>query len=123
MADYRIWMPLKCGDFMRATSDFTAEECGAYILLLNQYWQHGPLPNDDRALARIARVSPHAWRVALADRVLREFELVDHAGTELWHLPRLDAELERASKIADSTHKRASRAAILRWRGPPKNDA
>lgn len=54
------------GDFIHnvETAGMTAEEIGAYWLLICYSWD-GPLPNDERRLARMARLTParfaRAW--------------------------------------------------------------
>ncbi len=59
----RPWMPMYWGDYLRDTMHLTTEAHGAYILLIAAYWTAGkPLPDNDRELARIARVSLKKWR-------------------------------------------------------------
>lgn len=36
----RPWMPLYIGDFIADTAHLSAEETGAYILLIMHYWVH-----------------------------------------------------------------------------------
>ncbi|MDE2101741.1 MAG: YdaU family protein [Patescibacteria group bacterium] len=44
-------------DFVAGTADFTAEEVGAYMLLMCSAWAQGGIPRDTKKLAIIARVS------------------------------------------------------------------
>jgi len=44
-------------DFIGGTAHFTAEEVGAYILLLCYQWDNGFVPNDDDMIRRIARIT------------------------------------------------------------------
>lgn len=56
-----LWMPLDLGPFLQDTAHLSTEEIGAYILLLIYYWAHGPLPNDPKRLANIAKIPIDTW--------------------------------------------------------------
>lgn len=61
-------IPFHIGDWMGGTLGWDALECGAYFNLLVVHYQIGPdgLPDDDKLLARFARVSPKVWlRISL----------------------------------------------------------
>ena len=69
--------PFYWSDFFAATEDMSDEAAKAYIFLLGHGWIRGAkLPNDDRALARMARLSPRGWAAVKAD-VLTKFELCE----------------------------------------------
>ena len=57
------WFPFNVGDYVRDTMHLTTEQHGAYLLLMLAYWPRGPLPDNDNALASIAKVG-----VALSGR-------------------------------------------------------
>lgn len=65
-------IPLWSGAFDRATKEHTAEVIGAYMLILMAMWESKTcdLPNDDRFLAWIAKVSPTIWRRKLAPTIM-----------------------------------------------------
>lgn len=44
-------------DFVGGTMGFTAEQTGAYILLLCYQWMNGSVPDDDEAIAAVGRCS------------------------------------------------------------------
>jgi uncharacterized protein YdaU (DUF1376 family) len=100
------WMPLYVGDYLADTMHLTNGEHGAYLLLIMHYWRHGPLPDDDRALAAIARADAREWARIKAS--IRGFFLPQD-GT-LRH-KRIDAELSKAKAVSS---KRAL-AANARW--------
>lgn len=84
------YMQFYVADYLADTMHLTAEEHGAYMLLIFNYWQTGkPLLDDDRRLANIARVSSERWTDV--KRSLTEyFVCVDGV---LKH-PRIEADLQ-----------------------------
>lgn len=57
------YMPLFTDAFISDTTHLSAEETGAYIMLLMCAWRspNCRLPNDDKRLARFARCTPARW--------------------------------------------------------------
>lgn len=57
-------MPLWTDAYLADTTHLTTIEHGAYLLLLMTMWRtrDKSLPNDDRQLARYARLTPAQWR-------------------------------------------------------------
>lgn len=57
-------IPFHIGDFLSGTLHMDATETGAYWMLCVAHYQAGAggLPNDDRQLARMARVTPQVWK-------------------------------------------------------------
>lgn len=81
-------MPFFPTDYLADTVDLTTLEHGAYFLLILHYWREEGLPNDDRKLARIARMSERDW--TKARDTLRRFFMPD------WRHGRIEAELIKA---------------------------
>jgi uncharacterized protein YdaU (DUF1376 family) len=102
----RAWMPLYVADYLADTGHLSAAEHGAYLLLIMHYWTNGQLPNEDRRLSRIARMSPAEWEES------REtlFDLFDDG----WTHKRIDAELEAAREISEKAKEKANK----RWHNP-----
>lgn len=97
----------------------TTEEVGAYMLLLCKAWREEPagsIPNDDRALARWARLTPDRW-AECKPAVLAAFKL---GGDKRWHQKRLRAEFNKLMRARKERHESAVTAAQARW-GKPKD--
>ncbi|MET2828944.1 YdaU family protein [Mesorhizobium shangrilense] len=57
------YLPLFIDAYVADTTHLSTQEHGAYLLLLMSMWRHnGSVPNDDRDLARITRLSTQRWR-------------------------------------------------------------
>jgi uncharacterized protein YdaU (DUF1376 family) len=95
------FMPMFWGDFFANTLHLSAQEVGAYVLLIAHAWEHdGKIPLD--GAQRIARVDNRHWRKVWA-RLEGFFEpLVGHGGqaTEVRH-PRCITELAKAAEISN----------------------
>jgi len=76
-----------------------AQQHGAYLLLLMHSWCNGPLPNDDRQLAAIARLDVPTWQRRVAP-VVRPFFHEGEGGSVLTQ-GRLERERERVKGISD----------------------
>lgn len=57
-------MPIHIGDLLRDTGHLNLEELAAYMLLLFHHWSTGSLPEDDKRLATIARMTAAQWKRA-----------------------------------------------------------
>ncbi len=95
----RPWMPLNVADYLRDTSHLRALESGAYLHLIMAYWVSSRLPNDDRQLATIAKLTDREWRACKA--TLAAFFGVDWSSHK-----RIDKELAKVAEI--SSKRRAS---------------
>ena len=86
------FMQLYIADYLADTQHLTTEQNGAYLLLLMTMWRSGgSLPNDEKKLARIARVSLKRWHM-IADEVMEFFDVDGDVITQ----KRLVEELQKA---------------------------
>jgi len=70
------WMPLYIGDYLRDTGHLTGAQHGAYLLLLMHHWANGPLPTEEKQLARIAKTAPVNFK-KMKRTVLSFFDLTE----------------------------------------------
>lgn len=96
----RAWMPLHIADYLADTGHLTATEHGAYLLLIMHYWQNGALPENERVIARIAKLSPEQW-----EESRDMLALLFGPG---WKHKRIDAELAKADDIIEKRRSAAS---------------
>jgi len=110
------FMPFYFADYEADTSHLTTLEHGAYFLLIKAYWQTGkPLPNDEKKLRSITRISKANWKKI--SKCLHEFFSV--SDTHLSH-KRIDYELLKFQKKSDM----ARVSAKNRWKNnDEKSDA
>lgn len=86
------FMQLYVADYLADTQHLTTEQNGAYLLLLMTMWRAGgSLPNDEKKLARIARVSLKRWHI-IANEVMEFFDVDGDVITQ----KRLVDELQKA---------------------------
>ena len=98
-------MPFYVADYLADTGRLSTLEHGAYLLLIMDYWRNGGIPDDDRKLARIARMSDADWLLIRANIA----ELF-HDG---WSHKRIDAEIAKSTAKSD-----AARASAMRRHYP-----
>lgn len=108
MAQYPA-LPLWTDAYLADTTHLTTLQHGAYLLMLMSAWRDPDcrLPDDDRHLARIARMTPATWRKHA--RALRAFWQVREG---FLYQKRLSAERQRVDARSDS----GRRAAEAKWR-------
>lgn len=106
----RAWMPLHIDDYLADTGHLTGAEHGAYMLLIMHYWQNGNLPENERLIARIARMDAAQWEESR--------EILAMLFGPNWTHKRIDAELAKADEIiekrrsaANARHKRSAKSA------------
>jgi uncharacterized protein YdaU (DUF1376 family) len=86
-------MPLYVGDYLGDTGHLTTTQHGAYLLLMMHYWRKGSLPDEDKQLAAITKLSLKGW---LECRETMQMFFYDG-----WSHKRIDAELQTISKLSN----------------------
>jgi uncharacterized protein YdaU (DUF1376 family) len=84
-------MPFYVGDYLGDTEHLSTLQHGAYCLLLFSYWRRGGLPDDDRQLAAITKMSLRAWK--------RQRPVLQAFFYNGWKHKRVDSELARHEQI------------------------
>lgn len=87
------WMPVYCAETVFETAHLSAAETGGYLLLTLHYWRDGSLPDDDRALARLARMTGAQWRKSKA--------AIAALFNDGWRHDRIDAERKGAVDVSE----------------------
>jgi uncharacterized protein YdaU (DUF1376 family) len=98
---------LYVNDYLADTLHLSAEENGAYLLMMMHYWKKGSLGNDVERIANIARITKEK-----AQNILDEFFIND--GEKYIH-NRIDRELENANSRRESARENGKKG------GRPKN--
>ena len=85
------YMQLYVSDYLADTAHLSAEQHGAYMLLLMNYWQKGkPLDNTNERLQHVARLSDKAW--ISNKEILAEFFLIEG---DIWTHTRIEEDLSK----------------------------
>lgn len=115
-----IWMPVYIGSYLADTMHLSAAEHGAYMLLLMHGWRNdGRVPDDDGAMARIAKMTPDEWGKSRA--IIRTFftPKTDPMLGAFLIQNRQMIELEKSHKNKESFHAKAVKGAAARWGNAP----
>lgn len=116
------FMQLYVGDYLKDTRHLTAEQHGAYLLLLMSMWAHGgDLPNDPKKLARLACCTASRWAKIGAD-VLEFFEVDGDVITQARLRLELKKALEKSIKRAEAGMRGGS-AKPLKSKAPTEANA
>lgn len=98
-------MPFYTDAYLADTHHLNAECQGAYLLLLLHCWRcnGAPLPDDDRQLARIARVGLSRWRKVVRPQLEGFFQRENN----IWRQKRLEREWARACEKIEQQRQKA----------------
>ncbi len=106
------WMPWYVGDYLKDTTHLTAEQHGAYNLLLMGAWvREGKLPDDDEQLMGIAKLTAEKWEKSKP--VLQKFFKVKNGE---WIQKRLMQEYQKALALQETNSNKGRHAAKVRWK-------
>lgn len=96
MADFPA-LPLWTDAYLSDTTHLSTEEHGAYLLLLLSAWRSADcsLPDDDRVLSRICRLSERRWMQKVRPAVAGFFTIAEGA----WKQKRLQIEREKVELV------------------------
>lgn len=97
-------------DHVADTAHLSAEEHGAYLRLLFNYWRSGPPKDDDRVLSRVAGMTIDEW-AEVRPMVEPYFEVL-HGQWIHW---RTDDELQSAYEAIEKSSRAGKTAAKARW--------
>lgn len=106
------WMAFYTADYLKDTTRLTTLGHGAYILLLIEYWNTGPLPDNDEDLAAITRMPLKDWlkmRPNLAR--LPFFNVADG----IWRQKRADEEIAKREGVSSARSTSGKGGAIGKW--------
>ncbi len=85
--DISIWMPLYIGDLQAKFARMTAEQIGASLLLMMDFWKNGTIPHDLATVCSITKLPQHTKAKTLLN-TLTALELVAATAVAA-HLHRL----------------------------------
>jgi uncharacterized protein YdaU (DUF1376 family) len=103
-------MQLYVSDYLADTAHLTAQQHGAYMLLLMNYWQRGKaLDNSNERLSHVVRLSPEEW--AEAKPTLEEFFIVEG---NLWTHARVEDDLAKIREKSEKASFAGRRSVVAR---------
>ena len=106
------WYPWYYDDFRRDTLHLSLAEDGAYRRMIDEYMRNqGPIPDDDRVIARLLGISHEEWST-VAKTVRSFFRSADGK----LHHKRCDIEIAEQSQRITSVSKQRKTAAKARWK-------
>ncbi len=121
------YLPMFVTDLLGDTMDLSAEEFGAYHLLLYALWRNRcrPIDADPTRLAGLCRVSVRRWKQKLAPRLLEFFDQDLLKADQKIQQKRLKAEWDKRSKKTEQQSeagKRSAEARALKNNKTPSTD-
>ena len=101
-------------DFFMDTNTWELDEVGLYLRLLMCQWVNGPLPNDNKKLAKIAGISPKK----LSNLIQKVSHKFTSDGNGCFYNKRLEEEREKQSKYLEKQKEHGKKGADSRWGSP-----
>jgi uncharacterized protein YdaU (DUF1376 family) len=103
------WLPVYWQRFIIGTLEMSAEEVGAYFLLILHEWDKGFIPEDPKELKKISRVS-----VKKLEKVLEKFQKSENNPGKLFNETLEKIRVEQLEKHANNSEK-GKKGANARW--------
>lgn len=105
-----IILPIPLPRWLELIETLTLAERSAFTYLVAVYCRDGFLPNDDKVLAQIARVSLRGW-LKMRPRLALKFPC------EGWRWPEIDATIARREKISGKRSDAGAKGNFIRLHG------
>lgn len=116
------YFPVYIGDYLKDTMHLGCEEHGAYLLLIFACaTSEGRLPDNDAALAAIARAAPRRWK-AMRPTIAAFFDVSGGFWTHRRVVRELEAAAKKSEKAAQSARTRWSTANGMRTHMRPQSE-
>lgn len=111
-------LEIETGQFMLDTMSFSPEIIGAYVLMMVAYRNKGPIPDEQWALQRIAKLEvSEDWEYARP--VLAQlFEVRDG----FWHHPGIDEQIAKTGRLRKNAAKASAAAAVSKGQPTDQGD-
>ena len=111
--DISIWMPLYIGDLQAKFARMTAEQIGAALLLMMDFWKNGAIPHDLATVCSITKLPQHTKAKTLLN-TLMALELFEVESEQI-HSNFLSSLKSQALQNQQMKSDKAKNAAQVRW--------
>ena len=111
--DISIWMPLYIGDLQAKFARMTAEQIGAALLLMMDFWKNGAIPHDLATVCSITKLPQHTKAKTLLN-TLMALELFEVESEQI-HSNFLSSLKSQAFQNQQMKSDKAKNAAQARW--------
>ena len=117
--DISIWMPLYIGDLQAKFARMTAEQIGAALLLMMDFWKNGAIPHDLATVCSITKLSQHTKAKTLLNTLIA-LELFEVESEQI-HSNFLTSLKSQALQNQQMKSDKAKNAAQARWNKSASN--
>lgn len=114
-----IWMPLYIGDLQTKFTRMTAEQIGATLLLMMDFWRNGAIPHDLATVCSITKL-PQQTKVKTLLNTLLALELFEIKSEQI-HSNFLTSLKSQALQNQQMKSDKAKNAAQVRWNKSASN--
>lgn len=111
--DISIWMPLYIGDLQAKFARMTAEQIGAALLLMMDFWKNGAIPHDLATVCSITKLPQHTKAKTLLNTLIA-LELFEVESEQI-HSNFLTSLKSQALQNQQMKSDKAKNAAQARW--------